>query len=68
MSSYRVVIRNAKSEAVTVQVLDEFPGEWEVLSSSVPPERLSASSVALPGERSRAGGEATLEYRVRVKW
>ncbi len=67
VSSYRVQIRNAKSDAVTVQVLDEFPGDWEVLSSSVPPERLSASSVRFPVPVS-AGGEATLEYRVRVKW
>jgi hypothetical protein len=67
VSSYRVVIQNAKSEPVTVQVLDEFPGQWEVLSSSVPPERLSASSVRFPVAVA-AGGEATLEYRVRVKW
>jgi hypothetical protein len=67
VSSYRVVIRNAKSEAVTVQVLEEFPGEWEVLSSSVAPERLSASSARFPVSVP-AGGEATLEYRVRVKW
>jgi hypothetical protein len=67
VSSYRVVIRNAKSEAVTVQVLEEFPGEWEVLSSSVAPERLSASRARFPVSVP-AGGEATLEYRVRVKW
>jgi hypothetical protein len=67
VSSYRVVIRNAKSEAITVQVLDVFPGEWEVLSSSVSPERLSASSVRFPVPVA-AGSEATLEYRVRVKW
>ena len=67
VSSYRVVIRNAKDTAVTVQVLDQFPGQWEVLSSSVAAERLSASSVRFPVPVP-AGGEATLEYRVRVKW
>jgi hypothetical protein len=67
VSSYRVVIRNAKADHVTVQVLEQFPGEWEVLSSSVPAERLSASSVRFPVSVA-AGGEATLEYRVRVKW
>jgi len=50
-----------------VQVLEEFPGEWEVLSSSVAPERLSAASARFPVSVP-AGGEATLEYRVRVKW
>jgi hypothetical protein len=67
VSSYRVTIQNAKRDAVTVQVLDEFPGQNEVLSSSVPPERLSSSSVRFPVAVA-AGGEATLEYRVRVRW
>jgi hypothetical protein len=67
VSSYRVTIQNAKGDAVTVQVLEEFPGQWEVLSSSVPPERLSSSSVRFPVAVA-AGGEATLEYRVRVRW
>jgi hypothetical protein len=67
VSSYRVTIQNAKSDSVTVQVLDEFPGRFDVLSSSVPAERLSASSVRFP-VRVPAGGEATLEYRVRVRW
>ena len=66
-SSYRVTIQNAKSDPVTVQVLDEFPGQFEVLSSSVPAERLSASSVRFP-VAVPAGGEATLEYRVRARW
>jgi hypothetical protein len=65
--SYRVQIQNAKSDSATVQVYDEFPGRWEVLSSSVPAERLSSSSVrfAVPVP---PGGEAALEYRVRVRW
>jgi hypothetical protein len=67
VSSYRVTIQNAKSGAVTVQVLDEFPGQLDVLSSSVPAERVSASSVRFPVPVP-ARGEATLEYRVRVRW
>ena len=67
MSSYRVTLHNAKDTAVTVQVLAEFPGEWEVVSSTVPPERLSAASVRFPVPVA-AGGDATLEYAVRVKW
>jgi len=67
ISSYRVAIQNAKGEPVTVQVLDQFSGEFEVLSSSVPAERLSSSSVRFP-VAVPAGGEATLEYRVRARW
>jgi len=66
-SSYRVTIHNAKDTSVMVQVLAEFPGQWEVVSSTVPPERLSASSVRFPVPVA-AGGDATLEYAVRVQW
>jgi hypothetical protein len=67
VASYRVVLRNAKDTAVTVQVLDEFPNTWEMLSSTAVPERLSSSSVRFPVVVP-ANAEATLEYRVRVRW
>jgi hypothetical protein len=67
VSSYRVRIENAKAEDVTVQVLERFPGQLEVLSSTVPPERLSAQTLRFP-VRVPAGGEAVLEYRVRARW
>ena len=65
--SYRVQIQNAKSDSATVQVYDEFPGQWEVIASTVRSERLSSTSVrfAVPLP---ASGEATLEYRVRIRW
>jgi hypothetical protein len=65
--SYRVQVQNAKSDSVTVQVYDEFPGQWEVLSNTARAERLSSTSVrfAVPVP---AAGEATLEYRVRIRW
>jgi hypothetical protein len=65
--SYRVQIQNAKSDSATVQVYDEFPGQWDVLSSTARAERLSSTSVrfAVPVP---PAGEATLEYRVRIRW
>jgi hypothetical protein len=65
--SYRVQIQNAKSDSATVQVYEEFPAQWEVLASTVRAERLSSTSVrfAVPVP---AAGEATLEYRARVRW
>ena len=67
IASYRVTIQNAKADTVTVQVLDEFPGQFDVLSSTVPAERLSAATVRFP-VAVPPGGEATLEYRVRARW
>jgi len=67
VSSYRVTIQNAKSDPVTVQVLEQFGGDFEVLSSTVPAERLSSTSLRFP-VAVPAGGEATLEFRVRARW
>jgi hypothetical protein len=67
VSAYRVSLRNAKAERVVVQVEDQFGTEWELLSGTFPAERPTATSVrfAVPVA---AGGEATLEYRVRLHW
>ncbi|HEV8265081.1 MAG TPA: hypothetical protein VGQ06_09025, partial [Gemmatimonadales bacterium] len=65
-AAYRVTITNAKAEAVTVDVREARFGVWQVVESSVPPEKLSATEVrfrvAVP-----ASGEATLTYTVRVE-
>jgi hypothetical protein len=66
-ADYTVTLGNATDAAVTIDVLEERGGEWSVLQSSVPAERLSSTRtrfrVAVP-----AKGEATLTYRVRVVW
>ena len=46
-ASYKVTLRNAKTEAVTVDVIERHQGEWRVTESSVPAERLSAGEVRL---------------------
>ena len=66
-ADYRVTIANATDSAATVDVLEERGGEWTVLSSSAPAEKLSSTRtrfrVKVP-----ARGEATLTYRVRIVW
>ncbi len=66
-AGYRVTITNATDSAATVDVLEQRGGEWRVLTSSVPGEKVSATltrfRVAVP-----ARGEAILTYRVRVVW
>ncbi|HEX6669239.1 MAG TPA: hypothetical protein VF061_06750 [Gemmatimonadales bacterium] len=66
-ADYRVTIRNATDSAATVDVHEERAGEWSVVSSSVPAEKLSSTltrvRVAVP-----ARGEAQLTYRVRIVW
>ncbi len=66
-ADYEVQLANATDEAVTVDVLEERAGEWSVLESSLPAEKVSSTvtrfRVPVPAQ-----GEAVLTYRVRVRW
>lgn len=66
-NSYSIVIRNAKSEPVTVKVQEPMPGDWEIVQQSHKHVKESAHTavwnVTVPAE-----GSATLEYTARVKW
>jgi len=66
-ADYRVTLANATDSAVTIEVREERGGEWSVLSSSVPAEKVSATlvrfRVAVPPR-----GEKALTYRIRAVW
>jgi hypothetical protein len=66
-ADFKVTITSAKDTAVTVEVLEERAGEWSVLASSLPAEKVSSSRTRFR-VRVPAMGEATLTYRVRVVW
>jgi hypothetical protein len=66
-ADFKVTITSAKDTAVTVDVLEERSGEWAVLASSLPAEKLSSTRTRFR-VRVPAMGEATLTYRVRVVW
>ena len=65
-AAYRVTISNAKTAAVTVDVRESHFGNWKIIESSVPAEKLSSTEsrfrVSVP-----AGGEATLTYTVQIE-
>ncbi len=66
-SAWRIELRNAKDEAVTVKVREPMPGDWEMIQESQKHSKESARvaswNVAVP-----AGGSTLLDYTVRVKW
>ncbi len=66
-ADYRVTVRNATDSTVTVDVREERSGEWSVLQSSVPAEKLS-STITRFRVKVPARGEATVTYRLRVVW
>ena len=66
-AGYRVTLRNATDSAVTVDVQEERAGEWSVLRSSVPAEKMS-STITRFRVKVPKRGEAVLTYQVRVVW
>ncbi len=65
-SAWRVELRNAGDAAVTVQVIEQVSGDWQIVESTHRAEKLSAGAVRFEVEVA-AGGRAELAYRVRVR-
>lgn len=66
-SSWRIDVRNHKDEDVTVQLVEPVGGDWDILSSTHPATRVDAGTFTFD-PRIEARGEATVEYRIRVRW
>jgi hypothetical protein len=66
-ADYRVTLKNAGDSAATIDVQEERAGEWSVLASSVPAEKVS-STITRFRVRVPARGETVLTYRIRVLW
>lgn len=66
-ASYRVTISSAKDSAVTVDVIESRRGEWSLVESSLPAEKLSSTETRFR-IRVPAKGQVTLTYQVRVVW
>ena len=66
-SGWRMTLRNARDEAVTIRVQQALAGDWEIvqesLRSSKPSAQTAAWQVELP-----ARGSAQLDYTVRTRW
>ena len=64
---WEISLRNHKKEAITVEVNEPMPGDWEVLRASHPHEKIQAFTaqwkIPVPRE-----GEAKLSYRIRVRF
>ena len=64
---WEISLRNHKKEAVTVEVMEPMPGDWEVLRASHPHEKIQAFTaqwkIPVPKD-----GETKLTYRIRVRF
>jgi hypothetical protein len=65
--AYEIKIRNHKDGPVTVVVNEPIGGDWEVVSSTFKAEKTAAFAAQFQVPVAK-DGEATLAYRVRVKY
>jgi len=64
-AAYSLKLRNGGTSPATVKVIEDIPGEWEMLAESLPAGRDGLSAVwEVPVP---AGGSVDLTYRVRVR-
>ena len=66
-ATFALKLKNAKSETVTIKVVEPIPGDWEILNESSEHKKES-SSVASWQISVPAKGETELTYKVRVKF
>jgi len=65
--TYEITLRNHKDEDVTVEVLEQVGGDWEIIRSSLPHEKLSAGEIRFEVPVP-ADGETVLSYVVQVSY
>jgi hypothetical protein len=67
IAAYADTLRNQGASEVTIEVPVRRSGDWQILESSQPAERLSSTRsrfrVKVP-----AGGEAVVTYRIKATW
>jgi hypothetical protein len=63
--AFAVTLRNHKTAPVTVTVREPVGGEWKVVESSHPPEKVDAGTVAFEA-KVPADGETVVSYRAQI--
>lgn len=66
-AAFRITLRNHKQQDIAVRVVEPVPGDWTILSSTVPCRtgegHTAEFTVPVPKD-----GEAILDYRVRLRY
>jgi hypothetical protein len=66
-SAYEIVLKNAKSEDVTVTIQEPIPSDWKILQENYPHQK-ATSNTAIWRIRVPAQSHTTLNYRVQVRY
>lgn len=67
LTNWRLTVSNAKPRAVSVRLIEQLPGSWEITKESAPHTKLNAAEAEWTLEVP-AKGKATLEYNVRTRF
>ncbi len=66
-TEWDIQVRNHKKDDVQVTIIEPVPGDWEVVKTSQPYEKVEAHTlqyvVKIPKD-----GKTTVNYRVRMRW
>jgi hypothetical protein len=63
--AFAVTIRNRRKEPATVTIREPIGGEWKVMESTHPPQKIDAATLGFEVPVS-AGAEVTVRYRAQV--
>lgn len=63
-SAYAITLQNAEDQDVEVTVEENLPGDWEILSESLPHNKVNATTVSWKVNVG-AKGSSVLQYRLR---
>ncbi len=66
-STWEITLRNHKNERIMVDVIEPVGGDWEMLQTSQPFQKLDAHTFTY-AVGVAANGETRVRYRVRVRW
>lgn len=65
-AAFAMELKNAKTEPVTVKVLENIPGDWSIVQESLPHTK-AASNLAVWQVQVPAEGHTTLTWRTQVR-
>jgi hypothetical protein len=64
---FEIALRNHKDSDITVEVREPVGGDWQVVKSNFPSNKLDANTISFQVPVPK-DGNATLDYRVQVRW
>ncbi len=66
-AAFELKLKNAKDQSVEIKVVEPVPGDWKIISESLPHKKESSNS-AVWRVKVPAKGEKVLTYRTRVRF